>query len=101
MSDGTQTGVEVKLSFFFGAFLLLLCTPKVEIDGTVHKKYWGTHFFPTTPGKHSVKVYFRYLVMSHCGANSIDLTVADGSVVRIKYFMWPWIFAKGSLKIVN
>lgn len=53
------TGVEVKLSFFALAFFFFACTPRVEIDGKVRKKAWGTHFFPVSPGKHTIKVYFR------------------------------------------
>ncbi len=101
MSSGSQTGVEVKLGFFILGFLLFACTPRVEIDGKVHKKYWGTHFFPASPGKHTIKVYFRYLFMSECGANSIDVSVTQGNITRIAYYMWPWMFAKGSLQITR
>ena len=100
MSNGSQTGVEVKLSFFPLAFFLFACKPRVEINGAVEERSWGTHFFPTQPGRHSIKVYFRYLFMSQCGANTIDVSVTDGNVTRIKYYMWPWMFAKGSLKTV-
>lgn len=101
MTDSSATGVEIKLGFFPLAFFLVVCTPRVEIDGTVHKKYWGTHFFPTTPGQHTVKVYFRYLFMARCGANSIDVKVSEGATSRLKYSMPPWMFAKGSLKSVG
>ena len=100
MSKQGRTGVEVKVGFFPLAFLFLVCTPMIEIDGEAHKKYWGTHFFELDPGKHTIRIYFRYLFMSQCGANSIDVVVKDGETCRIKYYMPPWIFAKGSIKQV-
>ena len=75
--------------------------PTVEIDGTVHRKYWGTHFFPTAPGTHTLKVYRRFLVLPLSRSNSINVAVAEGTVVRIKYFVPPGIGVLGSLKIVQ
>ena len=95
----SQSGVEVKLSFFPLAFLLLACTPRVEIDGQANKKYWGTHFFPLSAGPHKIRVFFPYIGMPECGANSIDIVVPPGGTVRVGYFMWPWMFAKGTLAL--
>ena len=94
-----QSGVEVKLGFFPLAFLLLVCTPRIEIDGQVQSKYWGTHFIPLPPGPHKIRIYFRYLTMAECGANSMDIVVPANGMVRIGYYMWPWVLAKGSLNI--
>ncbi len=93
------TGIEVKAGFFPLAFLLFFCSPRIEIDGTVHKRSWGRHFFEVSPGRHQVTVYFRYLFMSRCGKNSISVNVAAGTVTHIRYYMPPWMFAKGSLKV--
>ena len=101
MSNGRQTGVEVNAGFFPLAFFLFFCRPRIEIDGQVHKKSWGTHFFPLAAGRHTVKVYFGYFFMSHCGGNAIDIKVEEGSTTRIKYYMPPWMLAKGSLKEVR
>ncbi|MEN6644038.1 MAG: hypothetical protein ABFE08_16495 [Armatimonadia bacterium] len=97
MSYGRQTGVEVNLSFFPLAWFVFFCTPRVEIDGVCQTMPWGTHVLPTTPGMHRVKVYFPYMLMPQCGANTIDVMVSEGSTTRLKYYMWPWMFAKGSL----
>lgn len=99
MAEQGVTGVEVKAKFFPLAFLLFLCTPRIEIDGQVHKKYWGTHFFEVPPGTHQITVYFRYLFMSRCGQNTISVNVAPNTVTRVRYYMPPWMFAKGSLKV--
>ena len=93
------TGIEVKAGFFLLAFFLFFCTPRIEIDGAVHKKSWGTHFFEVAPGRHEVAVYFRYLFMAQCGRNSVSVDVAQGAVTRVRYNMPPWMFAKGSLKV--
>lgn len=96
----SQTGVEVELGFCPIAFLLFFCRPRVEIDGVVQKKTWGTHFFPTTAGQHTVKVYFRYLFMSRCGANSLDILVRERNVTKVKsFFLGLWMFSKGSLRV--
>lgn len=92
-----QTGIEANVRFFPLAWFLFFCTPKIEIDGTVFEKSWGTHFFPLAEGRHTVKIWFMYF-FSRCGMNSIDVQVTDGRVSRISYYMPPWMFAKGSLK---
>jgi hypothetical protein len=99
MSQGPPTGVQVSLSFFPLAFLLLLCTPRVEIDGQAYPRSWGTHFFPLHPGKHLIRIYFPYIWMSECGLNSAEIQVAPGTIARVSYFMWPWVFAPGSLSV--
>ncbi len=100
ISKEGQTGMEVKIEFFPLSFFLFFCKPRIEIDGRTHMSNWGTHFFDLPPGRHTVKIYFRYLFMSQCGANSIDLVVRDGETCRVRYYMPPWIFVKGSLKQV-
>jgi hypothetical protein len=99
MATQGATGAEIKTGFFPLAFFLFACTPRIEIDGHVHKKYWGTHFFELSPGAHKITVYFPYFFMSHCGENSISVNVRAGTVTRVSYNMPPWMFAKGSLKV--
>ncbi len=99
MTEQSKTGVEVKTGFFWLAFIFFFCTPRIEIDQAVHKKYWGRHFFELSPGEHQVTVYFVYLFKPRCGENSITVTVAPDTVTHIRYFMPPWIFVKGSLKV--
>jgi hypothetical protein len=98
-SAGIQTGIQVQLTFFPLAFLLLFCTPHVEIDGVVQKRPWGTHFFSVTPGLHRVRIWFPYLIMPQCGLNAVDVDVAAGTFVNVRYFMWPWMFAAGKLEV--
>jgi hypothetical protein len=99
MAEQGMTGIEVKTGFFPLAFFLFFCTPRIEIDGQVHKKSWGTHFFEVSPGTHTITVYFGYFFMSRCGQNSISVNVPAGTVRHVRYNMPPWMFAKGSLKV--
>ena len=93
------TGVEIKTGFFPLAFLLFMCTPRIEIDGRVNLRPWGTHFFELPPGPHTIRVYFRYLWMGHCGDNSVSVNVPAGRAVRVNYNMPPWMLAKGSMTV--
>src|SRR5690348_13273526 len=98
MQPQSSTGIIVRASFFPLAFLLFFCTPTIVIDGQAYKKgWWSDHFFPVPPGRHNVKIFFKYLYMNECGANSIDVDVAPEQVRQINYFMPPWIYAKGSI----
>jgi hypothetical protein len=99
MSARAMTGIEIKVRFFPLAFLLFFCKPTVEIDGAAHRKGWGTHFLELAPGSHTIRVYFRYLFMSKCGDNSIRVNVQPGGVSRVSYYMPPWIFSKGIMKV--
>jgi hypothetical protein len=100
-NGGTQTGIQVELGFIPLAFFLFFCTPRIEIDGVVQLRPWGTHLFPVAPGAHRVSVWFEYLFIPQCGLNTIDVNVPAGSVAYIKYFMPPWMFAPGSIQLVD
>jgi len=93
-----KTGVAVKTGFLPLGFILFFCTPTIVVDGRDYRKSWGTHFFELEPGRHTIKIFFRYLFMAECGANSIDVIVEEGKISRIKYYMPPWMLAKGSIK---
>ena len=71
-------GIEVKVGFFPLAFFLFACKPRIVIDGAEPEvRNWGTHFFPVSPGRHTVKIYFRYLFKAECGANQREFDVPD------------------------
>lgn len=101
MTTLSVTGVEVRVRFFPLAFFLFFCTPRIEIDGVAHKKYWGTHFFELAPGSHTICIYFRYIFMSACGRNSISVNVEPGKVTQVSYYMPPWMLAKGSIRVTS
>ncbi|MDG2285739.1 MAG: hypothetical protein P8N43_09440 [Alphaproteobacteria bacterium] len=96
----SDTGIEVKVGFFPLAFFLFFCKPRIEINGQVHLKSWGTHYFPVEPGEHTVKIYFGYPGMEQCGANSISVAVNEDETVKVNFYMPPWILSKGSINVV-
>ena len=81
------------------AFLLYLCTPKVEIDGRVKTKKWGTHFFPLEPGRHEVSVWFPYIFMSECGLNTVNFKLREGEVKLVTYDTPFFITMAGSMSV--
>ncbi len=93
-------GIQVQASFFPLSFFLFFCTPIVMIDGQAHRAGWNKPlFFPATPGVHTVKIFFRYMWMAECGANSAQVMVNPGRISNINYFMPPFIYAPGSITI--
>jgi len=98
MQGQPKTGIEIKMRFFPLAFFLFFCTPTIVVDGKAYRRSWGTHFFELEPGRHTIKIFFGYLFMPECGANSIDVIVEEGKINRVKYYMPPWMFARGSIK---
>jgi hypothetical protein len=97
MARDDDTGIEVTTDFFPLAWMLYFCTPRIEVDGEVFTKSWGTHFIPLDPGRYEVRIYFPYLFSSRCGENSIEVRVREGEVRRIKFYMPPWMLASGSI----
>lgn len=97
---GTSTAIQVETGFFPLAFLLFLCTPRIVIDGQLHEAPWGVQSFPVSPGSHTVRVFFRYLVMSEAGANAIEVNVGAGDTKRVKYTAPLLLTMKGTIKEV-
>lgn len=97
--EGSGSAIEVTAKFFPLAFLLFMTKPTIEIDRKPNTVSWGKHRFDVSPGRHTVKVSFKYLWLNEAGANSIDVEVPVGATVRVRYYMPPWMFAKGSLKV--
>ena len=94
-----KTELEIKLGFFPLAFFLFACTPVIEIDGEKNQKSWGSHYFEITPGQHNIKIYIPYVGMPECGVNEVTINIQERVKRKISYYMWPWIFAKGSIDI--
>jgi hypothetical protein len=91
--------LEIKTGFFPLAFLLFLCTPTIEIDGKPERRSWGKSSFQVSPGSHRIRIFFAYLFKPECGANETDVTIVEGQTIRINYYMPPWMFSRGSIKV--
>ncbi len=92
------TGIQIDTSFFPLSFFLYLCTPTIVIDGVATQRPWGTHNVQLPPGPHNIRIFFRYLFMSTCGANAINVMVQPNQINRIKYEMPPWMFSQGAIR---
>jgi hypothetical protein len=96
-----NSGIQVTTSFMPLAFILNFCTPVIEINGEKNARKWGTHTFDLAPGEYDIKIYFPYLFMPQCGANSIKVKVEEAKVTKIDYNMPPLMIAKGTIKVLN
>ena len=93
MTDGggTEAGaIEVTTGYMVLAFLLAAFKTRVAIDGHVYELPWGTNTFPVNPGRHRVRVSFKYLIPSDAGGNEVDVDVKPGETVRVGYRA-PWL----------
>ncbi|MGH8605665.1 MAG: hypothetical protein ACREXR_23600, partial [Gammaproteobacteria bacterium] len=80
-----MTGIEVTASCPVWAFMWRVFPVVITIDGTPCEKKWGTYFFETPPGRHTVKICFKTFLTAESGANYMDVMVEPGKVVRVKY----------------
>lgn len=94
-----RTGIEVVTSFFPLAFLLLFCTPVVVINGQATRQGWTTRFYDLPPGQYHVSIFFNYMGMSQCGKADTAVTLGPGEWRRVSFYMWPWMFAPGSISV--
>jgi hypothetical protein len=79
------------------AFLLWFCSPKVSIDGSepIATK-WGEWPLPgVAPGRHHVRVWFRYMFYGTCGLAEATVDVPEQGL-RLEYKAPTWfVFSKG------
>ena len=102
-NQSEQAAIEVKPTYFFMAFLLALCKPRIQLDGGPPEQYtWGEeHRFPVTPGRHSVRVFFKYLMVPECAANDIEVDVPPGQVVTVTYKAPLIVTLKGKMAVAG
>ena len=95
-----QTGIEITAKFFILAFLLFFFPPTFVIDGQPTKAQWRKpFFFPVAPGRHTVRVFFAYLLFREAGPAETQVDVTEGSVRRVTYKA-PWlVFLSGKLTV--
>lgn len=67
------------------AWLLYLTKLTVEIDGTPQQGSWGERTFSVAPGRHDVRIYFKYLTKSRCCEAGATVDAADGQTVSMEY----------------
>lgn len=93
MQEQPTTGIEIRVGFFRLGFNFFFFPPTIVIDDVPHRKYWGTHLFEVEPGRHNVRIFIKYFFVVKVGDSSTEVTVEQGNIVRLKYYMPPWIGA--------
>ena len=95
-NDGT---IEFSLGFFPLGWFLFFCTPVVVVNGIPARQNWGTHRFEMPPGTYEAKIFVPYLFWPECAANSVNFELRPGEHRRVSFYMWPWVYAKGSMSV--
>jgi hypothetical protein len=100
-STGTGAEIEVSATFVVLAFLLFFFRPTFVVDGHAFTgQPWRTPVrFPVSPGHHAVRIFFPYLFIKECGVAEVDVDVAAGSTVPVRYTA-PWlVFLTGRTQV--
>ncbi|HEX9792835.1 MAG TPA: hypothetical protein VGC54_02530 [Planctomycetota bacterium] len=96
MNHDANTSLEIQTSFLpLPPWSQALVRPVIEIDGTCHKQYWGTHTFPVAPGPHTVRAWHRWFVFRRCHLSRIKLEVAENTTVRLRWATPVAVMAPG------
>ncbi len=92
--------LEVKTSYFFLAFLLVLFKPQASINGgQPFPVRWGVNPIPVPPGRYQVEVWLPYLFLTNMGRNGVVVDVPAGGAVQV-WWRAPWIvFMRGAISV--
>jgi len=83
------------------AWLLYLTKLTVEIDGAPETGSWGDRTATVPPGRHEVKIYFKYLTKSRCCEAAVTVDAADGQTVALQYRTPLLMTAAGRLTVIG
>ena len=84
-SHPAQTGVLITTRRFPLAWLFWTFKTIVAIDGETMILPWGTHFHELAPGRHSVRVGFRYMWAKSLGEDEVQFDVPAGQTTKLTY----------------
>ena len=82
------------------AWLLYLTKLTIEVDGTPEKGSWGDRTIAVAPGRHEVKVYFKYLTKTRCCEASAIIDTTNGQTVAMEYRTPMMMTAPGRLTVL-
>jgi hypothetical protein len=72
-----------------------MISPQLTIDGYPAPAQWGRNAFPTTPGRHQVRVWARYL-FEYGGVEEV-VELAPGQSVEVHYSPPLLTFLRGRI----
>jgi hypothetical protein len=73
----------------------------VEVDGVPAKGKWGDQTLPVSPGSHRVSVSWKFYWVLPVQRGTLDVTVAPGGVVSLRYKVRWLVFLPGKLRLDN
>jgi hypothetical protein len=83
------------------AWALYFSKLTIEVDGESSIGRWGSRIVDLPPGRHEVKVFFRYLFKPRCGEAAITVEVLNDVNMKIEYRAPALMSSPGKLRIVN
>lgn len=83
------------------AWLLYFTKLTVEVDGTPERGSWGDRTISVAPGRHEVKVYFKYIAKARCCEAGVTVDAADGQTVALQYRTPMLMTAPGRLTVLG
>ena len=96
---GGMSGMQIELWFFPLAWMLLMVTPRIVINGAVEQRKWGKHFIQLPPGSYQVEVFFPYMFSQRSGYATTQLDVHPGAVTNANYYKGWWMLSGGKLQV--
>jgi hypothetical protein len=96
----TGAAIEITATFFPLAFLLFIFPPTFVVDGQAWKGTWRQPMMvPVTPGRHDVRVFFRYFGIMDAGIGETQVEITSG--VRRVTYKAPWLIFLAGRMIVQ
>ncbi|MEY9932660.1 hypothetical protein ABH926_007311 [Catenulispora sp. GP43] len=83
------------------AWLLYLTKLTIEVDGTPQRGSWGDRTISVAPGRHEVKVYFKYIAKARCCEAGLTVDTTDGQTVSMEYWTPMMMTAPGRLTVLG
>jgi hypothetical protein len=94
--------IRITAKFFILQFFLFFFPAYAQVDGGEAIKIgWGTKDVEVAAGTHQVTVYIPYLfgLIPRMGENQIEVSVAEGETVAVKFRAPFLVFMKGKLTV--
>ncbi|GAA1949389.1 hypothetical protein [Catenulispora subtropica] len=83
------------------AWLLYMTKLTIEVDGTPQQGSWGERTISVAPGRHEVKIYFKYITKARCCEAGATVDVGEGQSVAMEYRTPMMMTAPGRLTVLG
>lgn len=83
------------------AWLLYATKLTIEVDGVPQKGSWGDRTISVPPGRHEVKVYFKYITKPRCCEARVTVDTVDGQTVAMEYRTPMMMTSPGRLTVLG